>query len=256
MFLVLSKVLDWFAEPLAWVQLLALGALVAAARRRRGGAAALGGAALAVLVTFSLPAVANALQRRAEAPARDTSRPGLVYDAAIVLGGASEPSAERLSGELELNDAVDRYVRGFELARTGRARYLLLSAGLIRPERGEPSEADRVAAKLVAWGIPRERIVAEGHSRNTRENAVESERVVRARGWRTLLLVTSAAHMPRALGCFRAVGLEPDALPVDRRARDGSDDGWLPRASALARSTEVLHELTGRVVYRLVGYAR
>ena len=100
--------------------------------------------------------------------------------------------------------------------------------------------------------------MTEAHSRNTRENAIESARVAAARGWRTLLVVTSAAHMPRALGCFRAVGLEPDALPVDRRAGDGppSSRGWLPRAECLARSTLMLRELAGRVVYRALGYAR
>jgi uncharacterized SAM-binding protein YcdF (DUF218 family) len=254
-FLVLSKVLDWFAEPMAWSVLLALGALLSAARRRVGAAAGLGALALAVLLAFSLPPVANRLQRFAESSARDTSRPGVVYDAAIVLGGASEPAVERVTGGLELNDAADRYVRGFELARSGRAHHLLLSAGLIHPATGEPSEAEVVAGRMAEWGIPPERIVAEGNSRNTRENAVESEKVVRARGWRTLLLVTSAAHMERALGCFRRVGLRPDAMPVDRRAGDGRDDGWLPRAAALQRSTDVLRELTGRVVYRLVGFA-
>ncbi len=254
-FLVLSKALDWFVEPLAWSLLLGLGALLAAARRRSRGAAALGALALALLVVFSLPPLANRLQRFAEAEARDTSRPGVVYDAAVVLGGASEPAVERLTGGLELNEAADRYVRAFELVRSGRVRHLLLSGGLIRADAGEPSEAERAAAKLAEWGVPRDRLVVEGHSRNTRENAVLSAQVIRERGWKSLLLVTSAAHMPRALGCFRRVGLRPDALPVDRRAGDGRDDGWLPRATALQRSADVLRELTGRVVYRLVGYA-
>jgi uncharacterized SAM-binding protein YcdF (DUF218 family) len=61
--------------------------------------------------------------------------------------------------------------------------------------------------------------------------------------------------MPRALGCFRAVGLAPDALPVDHRA-SGGGGGWLPRAEALSASTEVLRELLGRVVYRVAGFSR
>lgn len=96
----------------------------------------------------------------------------------------------------------------------------------------------------------------EAASRNTRENAIETARVASARGWRTLLVVTSAAHVPRAMGCFRALGLEPDVLPVDRRVTDGRPGEWLPRARYLERSTGVLRELAGRVVYRAMGYAR
>jgi hypothetical protein len=64
--------------------------------------------------------------------------------------------------------------------------------------------------------------------------------------------------MPRAVGCFRAVGLSPDTLPVDHRAVNGAGSalGWIPRALVLSRSTDVLRELAGRVVYRALGYAR
>jgi uncharacterized SAM-binding protein YcdF (DUF218 family) len=164
--------------------------------------------------------------------------------------------ASRASGETELDAEADRIVRAWELLRAGRARAVLLSSGLVAPQPGDIPEADRLAAKLVSWGVPPARVVVEASSRNTRENAIECSRIAAAHGWRTLLVVTSAAHAPRALGCFRAVGLEPDLLPVDFRAGDGRNLGWLPRAVALQRSTAALRELAGRVVYRLVGYAR
>jgi uncharacterized SAM-binding protein YcdF (DUF218 family) len=75
--------------------------------------------------------------------------------------------------------------------------------------------------------------------------------------WGSLLLVTSAAHMARAAGCFRAVGLTPDTLPVDQRALPPAWDAWspLPRAVHLAQSELALRELAGRLVYRLRGYS-
>ena len=96
----------------------------------------------------------------------------------------------------------------------------LLRGSVSQP--GDVAESDRLAAKLVEWGVPPSHIVVEASSRNTRENAIESSRIAAARGWRTVLVVTSAYHAPRALGCFRAVGLEPDFLPVDHRAGDGA----------------------------------
>ena len=253
-FLALSKVLDWVLAPLSWAILLLAGA--ALLRRRPRLAWTLAALAAAVLVVFSLEPVTDRLDRLVERGAVSTYRPEVVYDAVVVLGGMVDGAATRASGELELDQRVERLLRAWELVRAGKARMVLLSGGIADPQRGDVPEADRLAAKLVAWGIPTSQIVAEGTSRNTRENAIESSRIAAARGWHTLLLVTSAAHMPRALGCFRAVGLEPDALPVDRRAGDGQGEAWLPRALALSRSTDALRELAGRAVYRLAGYTR
>jgi uncharacterized SAM-binding protein YcdF (DUF218 family) len=180
----------------------------------------------------------------------------VVYDAVVVLGGMVDGGATRASGDVELDVHAERLLRAWELLRAGRARAVLLSGGVTFPQPGDVPEADLLAARLARWGVPPAQIVTEAHSRNTRENAIESARIAAARGWRNLLVVTSAAHMPRAMACFRAVGLEPDALPVDRRAGDGQGRGWLPRAVDLARSTEVLRELAGRVIYRALGYAR
>lgn len=253
-FLFLSKVLDWLAAPLSWALLLLLASALLRNRARLARTLAALGAA--TLVLFSTRPVANGLERLAERGARSTYRPDVVYDAIVVLGGMVDDAASRVRGSTELDSRSDRLVRAYELMRAGRARAVLLSAGVVVPQPGDVPEADRLAAKLVEWGIPSWQVVVEPSSRNTRENAIESSRVAAARGWRTLLLVTSAAHVPRALGCFRAVGLEPDVLPVDFRAGDGRGQGWLPRADALDRSTDALRELFGRAVYRMAGYSR
>ena len=254
MFLWLSKILEWFVSPLSWALFLGLAAVLL--RRRARAAWILGGAGLAVLLAFSNERVADAIQRAAERGARNTYRPDAVYDAVIVLGGMVDYAATRASGTPELTDAADRIVRGFELVRAGRARNVIVSAGVAFPRPGDVPEADILASMLARWGVPPGQIVVEAASRNTRENAIETGRVAAAHGWKSLLLVTSAAHVPRALGCFRAVGLEPDVLPVDFRAGDGHDVSWLPQAGALAKSARVLHELAGRVAYRVAGYTR
>ncbi len=255
MFLFLSKLLDLLLAPLTWVLLfLALGLLVRRRRARLSGGLQVG--ALLLLYAFSIEPVAGSLMRLSEAGAVATYRPDVVYDAVIVLGGGLDPGASERTGRPEYNAAPERILRGFELLREGRARQLLISGGSLDPRPEAVIEADVLSRQLQAWGIEPGRIVPEGRSRNTRENAVESEKLVRAHGWKTLLLVTSAAHMPRARGCYEAVGLRVDTLPVDVRAsavpwRLGS---WLPRSGALHQSTEVLRELAGRVVYRLRGW--
>jgi len=76
-------------------------------------------------------------------------------------------------------------------------------------------------------------------------------------GAKEVLLVTSAFHVPRSVGCFRAVGLQADVFPVDYRMRDASTDPHvLPRGEYLAQSARALREWLGRVVYRLLGYSK
>ncbi|MCP3140421.1 YdcF family protein [Pyxidicoccus xibeiensis] len=254
MFLFLSKVLDVFLAPLSWALLLLVaGALL---RRRVGLSRLLTVLGLVVLYAFSTEAVSSALMRAAEAGAVTTYRPDVTYDAVIVLGGGLDPAATERSGQPEYNAAPERLLRGFELLREGRAQRMLISGGSLDPRPQAVVEADVLSRQLQAWGIPAERIVTEGKSRNTRENAVESERIIREQGWKTLLLVTSAAHMPRAEGCFTAVGLRPDTLPVDVRASATSFKrmSWLPRAGHLSQGTDALRELAGRAVYRRRGW--
>ncbi|MGC4120399.1 MAG: YdcF family protein [Myxococcales bacterium] len=255
MFLFLSKTLDWMLSPLSWTIVLATLALVL--RRRRGASRTLGIVAALVLLAFSTEPVANALFGWAESGATRTYRDGEVYDAVIVLGGGMDPDASVTSGETELNAAGERVLRGWELMRAGKARYLLLSAGSIAPPGPDVvPEAVTLGKQLVAWGLDPALIVQEAQSRNTRENATESAKIVADRGWKKLLLVTSAAHMPRALGCFRAVGLEPDTLPVDHRYSRRPSNGLLPRASNLSASADAIRELAGRAIYRVMGYTR
>jgi uncharacterized SAM-binding protein YcdF (DUF218 family) len=253
-FLFLSKVLDLLLAPLTWgLLLVGLGLVLRRRARLSLGLQVLG---LLVLYAFSTEPVANALQRWVEAGAVSTYRPDEVYDAVIVLGGLVDADATERSGLPEYTPAVERLLRGYELVREGRAERMFLVGGTLDPRPGALVEADILARQLRMWGVEPERIVTERRSRNTRENALEAERIIREKGWEKLLLVTSAAHLPRALGTFEAVGLKPDTLAVDVRAREWHPRGtwWQPRASNLSAGTDALRELFGRWVYHLRGW--
>jgi uncharacterized SAM-binding protein YcdF (DUF218 family) len=251
-FVLLSKTLDLATSPIAWVLALLAAALLL--RRRPRAPAALAALAFALLWLASAAPLANRLMAAVEAGAASTWRPEARYDAVVVLSGAIDAAASRASGRPELMAAADRIAVAFELLREGRARVALLSGGPVAREPGEKGEAALTAELLARWGIPRERLLVEDESRNTHENAAASARIVRERGFRSVLLVTSAAHLPRALGCFRREGLAPDALAVDRRAGDGRGESWLPRAGPLAQTSEAVRELLGRLAYWIAGY--
>jgi uncharacterized SAM-binding protein YcdF (DUF218 family) len=250
-----SKILDVLLTPLAWsVGLVLLGIMGRERSPRRRASAALG---VAILIVFSLEPVSNALWRSLEYPPLRTMRPEVTYDVVVLLGGIVEDRAQATSRQRSFNDNNERLLETFDLLRKGTVHSAIVSGGLVDAIRKEVVEADALAEQLTAWGIDPSRIIVEDKARNTYENAKNSEAIVRAHGWHDVLIVTSAFHMQRAYGCFRAVGLEVDTLPVDFRSYASPYSGeLLPRAKYLADSTTAIREWSGRWIYRVRGYSK
>jgi uncharacterized SAM-binding protein YcdF (DUF218 family) len=98
--------------------------------------------------------------------------------------------------------------------------------------------------------------VIESRSRTTRENALFSRRLVEPHEGERWLLVTSAWHMPRSVGCFRQAGFPVVPYPVDYRTR-GPQDRWRTFSSlseGLRRLDLATKEWIGLLGYRLAGY--
>ena len=105
---------------------------------------------------------------------------------------------------------------------------------------------------LMDLRVPPQAILLETESRDTVANANLSAAMMRQRGLRRAILVTSAAHMARATGLFRQTGVQVQPAPTDFESRNGP---WritdaLPSAEALDRSGRAMKELVGRVVDR------
>lgn len=257
MFFFLSKILDVLLTPYAWATLLLLAAIPWTRRslRRWKRRRAFGIAGMLVLLVFSLEPVANAIVWKMEHDAPSTFRPDVTYDAVILLGGVTDERVMAVTGQPSYNDNVERLVMTHRLLQEGKARVTIISGAAMDPALARFGEARVLGEQLHDWGIAEDRILLEERARNTRENAVYSAEIVRARGYRKVLVVTSAFHMKRAQECFAAVDLPVDTLAVDYRASDGPKS-WLPRAHALATSSSSIRELFGRVIYRAQGYAR
>lgn len=256
MFFTLSKLLDVAIDPFWWMfGLSLLGALVLARRpeRRRLGFGLISvGLSLGLLA--SLPSVSNRLWHSLEGDVRSTMRADVTYDAVVLLGGTVSPLGS-VRDEPAWNDNVERLLTTHALLQSGKAKVVIVSGGDLRP--GLLTEAEYLARELERLGIDKGRIHVEAKARNTRENASLSKPMLEALGAKSVLLVTSAFHMPRAQGCFRAVDLETDVLPVDFRIREPSLDPQVaPRAEYLGGTARALREWLGRGVYRVMGYTR
>lgn len=175
----------------------------------------------------------------------------------VVLGGAISPNISAGRGAPALNEAAERMTAVAELARRYPAARIVFTGGngsLLFPDAIEADYALRLFANL---GIPRERILLERQSRNTAENARFSKAEVQPKSGERWILVTSAAHMPRAIGAFRQVEFPIEAYPVDWRTR-GVEDLFVPFAwlsTGLDRTDTALHEWAGLLGYWLSGHS-
>lgn len=255
--LYLDKLMSQLAYPLGLSLALCLLALVLQAfgRRRLGGAAVF----LAVLWLggWSLPAVSNALRLSLEGRFANTPVAALPQaDVVVVLGGGMGVGPPDWPYP-DLGSAADRVWQGARILRAGKARWVIVSGGSVpwSGERGSVAEATR--ALLVDLGVPAEAVLLEGRSLNTRQNALYSADLIRARGFQRVLLVTSALHMARALETFRAVGIEAIPAPTDFEVMPEPAHllAWLPDAEALAAGTRALKEYLGLWMYRWRGWA-
>jgi uncharacterized SAM-binding protein YcdF (DUF218 family) len=136
-------------------------------------------------------------------------------DGIVVLGGALDPALSQERGAPQLSGQAERVTVVAKLAREFPKARIVYSGGNAALFPHAPAEADYVLPLWESFGIPRDRVTLEMHSRNTYENALFSKRLIKPKPGAHWLLVTSAQHMPRAVGCFRRVGFPVEAYPVD-----------------------------------------
>lgn len=174
----------------------------------------------------------------------------VTVDGIVVLGGSVDPPLSTERGEPALNDAAERLVAAAKLARRYPDARIVFSGGTGRLFDRWAVEVDASREILEALGVDPSRVVWEGRSRNTWENAILSHELADPSSGQTWLLVTSAAHIPRAMGAFRRQGWDVTAFPVDYRTRPKADD-WLPGPGfGLAELDRAAREWIGLVVYR------
>jgi len=208
--LYLNKLLPIFVLPLGWALALLLIALV---RKRRWPLIV----ALVVLYVSSMPLVGDRLMRGIE-----SRYPALAIDqvenadAIVALGGFIGPHVA--DGFLpNVGEAGERLEGGITLWQRKKAPWLVFTGG--RMPWDTQSEVEGAVAKraAVARGIPAEHILVTREVGNTSDEAHALEGLMRERGWRKIILVTSGWHMPRAAQLFRKAGIDFVPFPVDFR---------------------------------------
>jgi uncharacterized SAM-binding protein YcdF (DUF218 family) len=255
--LYLDKLLTQLAYPLGFSMGLAVLAVVLLAVGSHRFALVALSIGILWLGLWSIPVASDRLRMSLEGQFVPQSVGTLPTAEAVVVLGGGINGAPGDWPYPDLGRASDRVWHAARIYHAGKAPRVILSGGSL-PWLGErPAEADAMGAYLRDLGVPTEAILREGRSRNTRENALYTAEILKAEGIDKILLVTSALHMPRALGAFRAVGVEANPAPTDFEVmpEPGHPIRWLPDAEALSDSTRALKEYLGLWVYRWRGWA-
>lgn len=254
MFFVLSK-LFWFAiQPINLAILLLLAALVLTALRWRRSATALVataalGLVLCVWTSFGAMIV-SPLEQRFARPVLPDRIAGIV-----VLGGGLEGGINLARGGYEVNSGGDRYIEAAALALRYPEAKIVVSGGTGALMLAGEADADTSVRLFEALGVARSRLILEGESRNTDENAVFTRRLVTPAPGETWLLVTSAFHMPRSMALFRKAEFPVLPWPVDYRTTGAEGIGMFVDnpVDSLQAATLGIREWIGLVAYWATG---
>ena len=159
----------------------------AAPRRRRGWKPriiAAGTMILAALLVWSVAA-------RQFAPAANTALNR--FDAIIVLGYPADDDGNPTPTQLaRVTEAVHEYERGV-------APRLIVTGGAVA---NGYVEAQVMARTAEAQGVPASLVLIEPNARDTIQNACYAARIMKAHGWSSAEVVSSASHLPRAALIF------------------------------------------------------
>ncbi len=242
-----NKFLPVFVLPTGIVALLVLFALW---RKKRWPLAL----ALVVLYLGSIPFVGNRLigwvESRYPAVALHQVESA---DAVVVLGGILGP---RVGEGLVPNflDTSERFEAGVALVQAGKAPALIFTGAMMSWQNTTSTEGDELRRLAIARGVAAEKILVTREIVNTAGEAAATAELMKANGWKRVILVTTGWHMPRAARQFKKAGVDCIIFPVDfrfDRARKVTAIDFLPRGEAWQQTETALRECYGRLFYRL-----
>ena len=254
MFFWLSKVLWFIVNPFNVILLLLVFGWLLLFKKPKTGRKLIG-IGVAAIFLFGLSFLSNFMMSILENRIPVGQIPEKV-DGIIVLAGMVDMESSR-GGLIELTDQSDRIIQGIILSKKHPEARLIITGGSGSLKQSENlREADYLEKLAVLLGISKNRLLVERNSRNTHEHAVAmAEMLPDKKGqW---VLITSAFHMPRSLGCFKKEGINVIPYPVDYKTKLDNAlflTSFLPSLGNIGSFNVAFHEWAGLIAYRLMGY--
>jgi uncharacterized SAM-binding protein YcdF (DUF218 family) len=248
MFFILSKIIDFFLQPICWIFIL-LGFAYFSQYTKR----------LILLITGALLLFSNGWFVNQCYLAYESPQVKLknTYQWCIILGGGMM----RAGDGYRTGETADRFIQPLLLYKKGIVKKLLITGGNVNIKGLKidlTQESKKVKEVLITMGVNPEDIYQEENARNTHENAVYTKQLLKPNLKERMVLVTSAMHMPRAQACYIKEGFLIDAYPADIKKKDtpsGILDLVIPQERNLSKFAELIREMAGYIIYSIVGFA-
>ena len=245
MFFIISKILAFIIKPTLWILILLILALVFKKRRKLFLISS-----LIIFYFFSNDFIFNEIVKTWEEPYLSIPTITKQYKAGILLGGFSE--YDRQTKIHNFKKEADRLIYTLQLYNLKIINKIIISGGNGMLVGNKYKEAQTIQEFLIRNKISEKDIIIESKSRNTKENALYTAKIIDKKY--EYLLITSAIHMKRSQLCFKKAGVKTIPFTVDNTMSYRSQNIEriiFPRAQTLERWEELIHEIIGYYVYKI-----
>lgn len=249
MFFILSKILSFSIQPIIWITVLLVLSVASksVSRKRRFSIGA-----LVIFLFFSNQFIFNEISSAWEnqIPAFNSKAK---FDIVMVLGGIS--AYDSTHNQPEFFGSSERLLNVLPLYFDGQVAKIMFVGGSGNLNQTNV-EADFIKDYLLKIGVKETDLIIENKSRNTYENATFAAALIPPN--QSLLLSTSATHMPRSLACFHKLNIFPTPFPVDYTSSSNPEiqfnQLFIPSAEVVNKWYWLLHEWIGILTYKIRGY--
>ncbi|WP_338814161.1 YdcF family protein [Bernardetia sp. Wsw4-3y2] len=268
MFFFLSKTLFYFLMPITWVTFFLLIAVFI--KKWRIKSLRIG---VVLFLLFTNPFFANEMYLLWEIPPTPIKEVRN-YEVGIVLTGMSNAGKEP-KDRIYAGSGIDRLLQAVRLYKEGKIKKIMIvgmseEIDWISGKEKLPKRTYKYKDMLKSMCIKEEDILIEPKSKNTYENAQFSAQFLQKNKDKLnltftsdsihqgqILVITSAFHLRRSLGCFEQAGLQVDGFSTDFIATERKNMftilSLIPTEDAMAKWGKIIHEIIGYVVYDLTG---
>jgi uncharacterized SAM-binding protein YcdF (DUF218 family) len=258
MFFVLSKILDFFLQPICWIIILLIISFIFSSTKLKRS---LIGCSLLIILILSNGIFTNLFYNQWEVPYPKENNQK--YEIGIVLTGGIIQSSQPKGYLVHLGPHADRLFQAAQLYKKGTIKKIMITGGNVSIAgnliKDSTNETLKSAQLLRTIGIPDSSIILELKARNTHENAVYSkELLIQLHATASkIALITSADHMKRSAACFTKVGIQFDVFPAVKIGKDafsGILNDFVPDERNIYINALLLREIAGYYIYKIMGY--